>query len=224
MKKQELTALIEKYGKRYSELLGIHVELGNDKEIFKWFLAAVLFGAPISETSAIKTYRCFENHRVLTAKKILRIGWQGLVNILDEGGYTRYDYKTADKLLAIMGSLKAKYAGSLSLLHEKAVDSGDLEKRLKELAKGIGDITVSIFLRELRGIWNKANPHPTPLVILAAKKLCIIQSEDPEEAAKELAKFWNKNKSEDMSYVHFETMLLRLGKDMRRRQKGTTAL
>ena len=83
MKKRELTALVEKYGKRYSELLGINLERGNDKEIFKWFLAAVLFGAPISETSAIKTYRCFKRHRVLSAEKILKTGWQGLVNILD---------------------------------------------------------------------------------------------------------------------------------------------
>jgi hypothetical protein len=54
--------LVEKYGQRYSELLGVNLKDANDKEVFKWFLAAVLFGAPITETSVIKTYKCFEKH------------------------------------------------------------------------------------------------------------------------------------------------------------------
>jgi hypothetical protein len=35
-----------------------------------------------------------------------------------------------------MKNLKINYDGSLILLHEKAADSLDLEKRLKELGKG----------------------------------------------------------------------------------------
>jgi len=116
-----------------------------------------------------------------------------------------------------MGNLKTKYRGSLKLLHEKAADSLDLEKRLKELGKGIGDVTVSIFLRDLRGIWARADPKPTPLVILAAKNLRIIQNENPEKAKKELKEFWEKNKVEGKSFANFETALLRLGRDMRRK-------
>jgi len=219
VKKQDLVKMIKKFGQRYSELLGINLERGDDTELFKWFLAAVLFGAPITETSVLKTYKCFEKHAVLTPEKILKTGWQGLVEILDEGSYTRYDYKTADKLLEVMGNLKTKYDGSLTLLHDKAADSLDLEKRLKELGKGIGDVTVSIFLRELRNVWTKADPKPTPLVILAAKNLGIIRSESPEKAKKELREFWEKNRVESMSFINFETALLRLGRDMRRKTK-----
>jgi hypothetical protein len=218
LKKQEVTALVEKYGQRYSELLGINLEGADDKEVFKWFLAAVLFGAPITETSVIKTYRCFEKHGVLTPEKILKTRWEGLVEVLDEGSYTRYDYKTADKLLEVMGKLKANYGGSLSLLHEKAGDSLDLERRLKELGKGIGDVTVSIFLRELRGIWSKADPRPTPLVVLASKNNGIIKTENPEKALEELKEFWDKNEVKGKSFVNFETALLRLGKDLRRKR------
>jgi len=220
VKKKELATIVEKWGQRYSELLGINLEQGEDREVFKWFLTAVLFGAPITETSVVKTYKCFEKHGVLTPEKIIKTGWQGLVEILDEGSYTRYDYKTADKLLEVMGNLKTQYGGSLKLLHEKAADSIDLEKRLKELGKGIGDVTVSIFLRELRSIWAKADPKPTPLVILAAKDLGIIRSENPEKARKELREFWEKNKVKGKSFVNFETALLRLGKDMRRKKKS----
>ncbi|MCJ7633095.1 hypothetical protein MUP77_11975, partial [Candidatus Bathyarchaeota archaeon] len=62
-------------------------------------LASLLFGAPITESSVVKTYNCFQKHGVLTPKQILKTGWDDLVKILDEGGYTRYDFKTADKLL-----------------------------------------------------------------------------------------------------------------------------
>jgi len=40
-----------------------------------------------------------------------------------------------------------------------ALDSKDLERRLIEF-KGFGPTAVNIFLRELRGIWSKANPPP----------------------------------------------------------------
>jgi len=214
----ELTKLLtSNFGQKYSEILGIDVSSLDEGEIFKWFLASVLFGAPITETAVIKTYKCFENLKVLTPQKILEIGWNGLVEMLDAGSYTRYDFKTADKLLEVMGNLVTKYEGSLNLLHEQATDSSDLEKRLKELGKGIGDVTVSIFLRELRGIWKKANPKPTPLVVLAAKNLGIIREGRPHEVLRELKRFWTENKVSEKDFVNFETALLRVGKDFCRK-------
>jgi len=140
------------------------------------------------------------------------------VNLLDEGGYTRYDNKTADKLLLVMGNLNSRYGGSLNRLHREASDSADLEKRLKELGKGIGDVTVSIFLRELRGTWSKADPKPTPLVIKGAENLGMIRSETPEEALLELKRFWKQNAVKGMSFVGFETALFRYGKELRRKK------
>jgi len=206
-------------GQRYSEVLGINTDGGDDGEIFKWFLAAVLFGAPITESSVLKTYHCFERRGVLTPQKIVETGWHGLVEILDQGSYTRYDFKTADKLLLVMGNLIKKYRGSLNRLHREAADSADLEERLKDLGKGVGDVTVSIFLRELRGVLSKADPKPTPLVVLAAKNLGIVRSESPERALTELKDFWKKNSVEGMSFVNFETALLRWGKEWRRKKQ-----
>jgi len=219
MEKKALESLVKNLGERYSEVLKINLASKDDKEIFKWFLASVLFGAPITETSVIKTYRCFEKREVLTPNKILETGWNGLVKILDEGSYTRYDFKTADKLLDVMGNLNTRYGGSLSKLHEDAAGSLDLEERLKELGKGIGDVTVSIFLRDLRGVWRKADSKPTPLVILAAKRLGIVETENPEQALRELKEFWRENKIAGKSFVDFETALLRYGKDLRRKER-----
>jgi len=219
MEHDALKVLLEKFGQKYSEMLGIRLKTGSDVEVFKWFLVSVLFGAPITESSVIKTYKCFEKHNVLTPRKILETGWDGLVEILDEGSYTRYDFKTADKLLLVMGNLEKRYNGSLSLLHQKASNSIDLENRLKQLGKGIGNVTVSIFLRDLREIWEKADPKPTPLVVLAAKNLKIIETEQPQRALEELKLFWKKNRIAGYTFVNFETTLMRLGKDMRRKKQ-----
>lgn len=220
MKRRDLIQLVEKRGQCYSEVLGINVNSGEDGEVFKWFLASILFGAPIGESSVIKTYRCFEKHGVLTPRKIVEAGWNGLVNLLDEGSYTRYDYKTADKLLLVMGNLGSRYGGSLTRVHGVAFDSADLERKLKQLGKGIGNVTVSIFLRELRGVWIKANPEPTPLVIEAAKALNIVRGEAPQEALCELKRFWEKNAVKGKSFVNFETALLRCGKELRRKKSA----
>jgi endonuclease III len=222
MKGESLKAFVECFGQKYSEILGIDLSSGKDEEIFKWFLASILFGAPITENAVIKTYKCFEKHNALTPKRILETGWDGLVKILDEGSYTRYDFKTADKLLEVMGNFTQRYDGSLTLLYDKASDELDLERRVKDLGKGIGDVTVSIFLRELRDVWKKANPKPTRLVILAAERLEIVRGEASEGVLKQLKIFWSKNRVAGKSFINFETALLRFGKDFCR--KGKCAL
>jgi len=206
-------------GQKYSDVLEIDLGSGKEEEIFKWFLASILFGAPITETSVIKTYKCFEKHGVTTPRRIVATGWNGLVSILDEGSYTRYDFKTADKLLEVMGNLLKGHGGSINSLHVQAKDPDDLEFRLKGLGKGIGDVTVSIFLRELRGIWEKADPRPTPLVILAARNLGIIKARNPSKALLELKEFWRKNRTRKGDFTGFETALLRLGKNFCRKGK-----
>jgi len=219
MDREATNLLVEKFGRKYSDILGIDLKTRDDGEVFNWFLASVLFGAPIRESSAIKTYKCFKKYDILTPQKIIQTGWQGLVDILDEGTYTRYDFRTSDKLLEVMGNLVTKYEGSLNLVHERASDSYDLEKRLKDLGKGVGDVTVSIFLRELRDLWKKADSKPTSLVILAAKNLGIVREEGPERALGELEEFWRKNGVDGKTFVNFETALLRLGKNLCRRKK-----
>ena len=184
--------LVRNFGQKYSEVLGISLGGRDEGEIFKWFLASILFGATIRESSAIKTYKCFKKYGVLTPQKIIQTGWQGLVDMLDEGSYTRYDFKTADKLLEVMGNLVTLYGGSLNSLHQLSLDSTDLEKRLKNLGKGIGDVTVSIFLRELKNLWEKASPRLTPLVVLATKNLGIIKEEAPEKSVRSAKRVLDK--------------------------------
>lgn len=198
--RMRLVDFVKEYGELFSERLGIDLGTRRNSELVKWFLASILYAKPIRESTATKTYRCFEKHGVLTVDKILKTDWGGLVVILDEGGYTRYDFSTADKLLEVFGNLKKGYRGSLNLLHRRAADSGDLERKIKALGKGIGPTTISIFLRELRNIWPKAKPILSPLVQQAMKRHRI---ENLEEFAKD----------RNLDVVRLETALLRLSKD-----------
>ncbi len=209
--KEGIEKLITSLGGKFSTELGIDLAAGDSGEIFKWFLASKLFAARIGTNIAIKTYREFEKENVLTPKKILSTGWDGLVRILDAEGYVRYDFSTATKLLEIMQDLMAEYHGDLIKLHQKAKDEKDLEGRLKGLGKGIGDVTVNIFLRELRETWPKVNPELSPLGLLAAQRLKLIrQNKDALSALKDV---WKKNSSTGKDFCDFEAALIRLGKD-----------
>jgi len=135
-------------GKIYSKDLGINLESGQEKEIFKWFLACLLFGKPIQQEVAKKTYFEFKKEGLINPDKILKAGWDKLVEVLDRGSYTRYDFSTATKLLEICKELKERY-GSLKNLIKISRNKKDLAKRLQEF-KGIGPVTAKIFLRDLK--------------------------------------------------------------------------
>lgn len=154
----------------YSEELGIDLSGGDDAH-FRWFLASVLYGGRISETIARHTYQAFVRHRLTTPRRILRKGWDFLVNpVMREGGYVRYDGRKSDQVLRDAKLLMTEYGGRLSRLHAVARDARDLENRLLAF-HGIGPVTANIFLRELRPFWAKADPEPLPIVVNLARKL-----------------------------------------------------
>jgi len=196
---------------RFSSEIGIDLLKGSSQEIFKWFLASKLYGARISSRSAARTYKEFKQRGVITPEKILETGWNGLVKILDDGGYVRYDYSTATKLLGITKELRTEYKGDLNRLHQEAMDTRDLEKRLKALGKGIGEVTANIFLRELRTIWSKAKPELSELVKLAARNLGLIKPK--KETLEALEQVWSVQKIPAKDFCDFEAALIRLGKD-----------
>jgi len=212
---------MRKYGGRYSTQLGIHLADAQPSELFKWFLASILFGARITETIGIRTYRVMEIEEVLSPKVILEKGWDRLVEILDSGGYVRYDFKTATKILEMSKNLIEQYQGDLNRLHAASANSEDLERRLKSFAKGIGDVTVNIFLREMRGVWEKAKPTPLDLAVNAAHTLAIIPRKKMSGLVvlNYLLKAWKNAGKKAKNFPDLEAALVRAGKDLKKREK-----
>jgi endonuclease III len=157
----------------YSEELGIDLAKRSDATCFRWFIASLLFGARISETTAKNTYRSFIRHGLTNPQKILEAGWDFLVYpVMREGGYVRYDGRKSTQVLRDSEMLVADYGGRLSRLHDAASDARNLEERLLAFY-GVGPVTVNIFLRELRPFWAKADPDPLPAVERLARRLSI---------------------------------------------------
>ena len=210
--------LVKSRGGRYARALGIDLAAPGAGERFKWFLAAVLYGTRISESLASRTWREFAVRGVLTPERIVATGWDGLVAILDAGGYVRYDYKTATKLLEVCAALTRDYGGSLDALHDAAADPRDLENRLKSLGRGIGDTTVGIFLRELRGIWHRAEPPLAPLAQAGAAALGYLRApvDDADRALARLQQAWAADGQPAAGFAEFESALVREGLRLRR--------
>jgi len=188
----------------YSEELNIELRKNTDEELFKWFLASILFGARIQAKIAKNTYKTFEKYDLLKPKKILDAGRDYLVSpIMREGGYVRYDGKTSDQILKNYRTILDKYNGSLLKIHSKSNSNKELEKNLIKF-HGIGSVTVNIFLRELRPIWEKANPEPLDRVKNIAEELDI-----------DLSEFNRKS----WDFVRVEAGLIRLRKKVEENKK-----
>jgi endonuclease III len=162
----------------YSEELGLDLTRSEDR--FKWFLASILFAKRISAETAKRTYHRFEKEELITPEKMLEAGWDRLVQVLDSGGYVRYDFSTARNLLTILESLKEKY-GDLEALHRMSSSPKDLERRLQEF-KGVGPVGTNIFLRELRWVWEKAKPKPSRMATKVAQRVGLKRVEPYESA------------------------------------------
>jgi hypothetical protein len=184
----------------YSEELGIDLAGASDDACFRWFLASLLFGARISETTAKHTYAAFVRHGLTTPSKIIGAGWDVLVNpVMREGGYVRYDERKSTQILRDCERLLADYAGSMNRLHDAARDARDLEERLGAFY-GVGPVTTNIFLRELRPRWARADPPPLPIV---------------EDLARELGADLTRYRRKSLAFARVEAGLLRNRRVMR---------
>jgi len=137
----------------YAHRLGINLASRKEEEVFKWFLACLLFGKPIQTEIAEQAYRQLVLARLTSPDAILRAGWDRLVAVLDQAHYVRYDFSTATKLLEVCRELKRRY-GTLTKLLGEATGASELSRKLQEF-KHIGPVTARIFLRDVRPVWYR---------------------------------------------------------------------
>ena len=132
----------------------LQLDLARPSDWFPWFLTASLFAKPISSAAALRTAALLLRTGIRTPRAVESTGWDGLVRLLDAGGYVRYDFSTADKLLGIARSLRDPE--TLRSLATEA-EYPAVERQLTAVP-GVGPKTVEIFLRELQGIWESSPP------------------------------------------------------------------
>ena len=208
------SGILAEHGTLFSEELGIDA----GRQPFRWLLASVLFGRRISTTIAQRTYRAFARRRLLNPQAILRLGRDGLIPVMGEGGYVRYDNMTSDYVTEICEKLVREYGGNVGAIDEQAHGPRDLEARLLEF-EGIGPVTLGIFLRELRGVWPKADPPLSELAVQGARALGMTRATTAEGARADLERLWKVQRPRGYEFRHLEAALVRIGLARRKRAR-----
>jgi hypothetical protein len=137
----------------YASHLGIDLKSQKEEELFKWFLACLLFGKPIQTEIAERAYHRLLAEHLTSPEAILRAGWDKLVILLDQARYVRYDFSTATKLLDVCGELKRRYHSVKNLLAQASTPY-ELFSKLQDF-KHIGPVTARIFLCEIAPVWYR---------------------------------------------------------------------
>lgn len=128
--------------------------LSGDRDMFRWFLLAYLFGKPIQSAVAAQTWEIFMMNDLDNPWEIARAPHWKLVHALDEGKYTRYDTVMAKALHTCCEQLINDYEGSLMQMAENSQDEDEFSKRLQKLF-GVGPKTAEIFMRETEEIFAR---------------------------------------------------------------------
>lgn len=127
--------------------LDISVSKHDEHSLFQWLLASFLFGKRISQRIAAAWQALVRTHGRDTPRKLCNCTHAELVRILGEGGYARYDESTATRLSLLCRTLLDEYGGSVVAIAEASDSRAEFERRLRRF-KGIGPVTVRIFMRE----------------------------------------------------------------------------
>ena len=134
--------------------LGIEVDR-SDQQLYRWFLASLLFGRNIRQAQAAKTYRVLIDHGFTSPGRFADVDAQRLSAVLDEGGYDRFDDQMADELLRVMAGVVADH-GSVHRLVATSADRAEAERRMTAY-KGVGPTTARIFLDQVPdGLYGSA--------------------------------------------------------------------
>lgn len=132
--------------------------LGNEDDLFRWFLLAFMFGKPIQSTVAAKTWQVFIDHKLDTPWAIAEASdWQ-LVRLLHQGGYTRYQHVMARALHTCMEQLLRDYDGSIMYMVNISQNEDALSKQLQKLY-GVGPKTAEIFMRETEEVFARRGDY-----------------------------------------------------------------
>jgi hypothetical protein len=159
---------------RFSSELGIDIAV-EDTEIERWFLAATLFGTRISAGIAERTFRELAAAGLARIDQVGKVPAAELVELLDAGGYARYDFRTAARLHKLSEVVCDRFGGHVASIRHTSHSYPELSAVLDALP-GWGEVTVRLFLRELRGVWPGAQPPFDGRAATAARHLRLVPS------------------------------------------------
>ncbi|MGP3991185.1 hypothetical protein [Streptomyces sp. 3N207] len=162
--------LLKRHGTTYAEEAGITLR-DTPQPLYQLLVLSLLLSARIRSDIAVASARALVKAGMKDPKRMAEASWQQRVDALGEGGYRRYDERTATQLGRGAELLLDRWGGDLRKMHK----SGDVEGGLREVP-GIGPMGVSIFLREAQAVWTEFQPYLDDKALQGAERLGLPKS------------------------------------------------
>lgn len=184
--KAVVRALLDRQGSTYLGQAGIRLR-NTPGPLYQALVLAVLLSARIKADIAVAAARALFEAGLRTPRAMVKASWQQRVDALGEGGYRRYDERTATMLGDGAELLLERYGGDLRGLRER----DDPRDALQEVP-GLGPTGADIFLRAVQTVWPEFAPYVDKKALDGARRLGLPAS--PEHLAslvsrRELARF-----------------------------------
>lgn len=136
-------ALLDRHGTTFAAEAGIDVA-NTPAPLFQLLCLSILVSARIRARAAMKAARALFENGWTTVDEMAESTWAQRTKVLNEAGYARYDESTS--------------RGDIRRLRDEADRDPDAERVLLRECKGIGDVGVDVFFREVRAAWAEIHP------------------------------------------------------------------
>ncbi|SES31000.1 hypothetical protein [Streptomyces qinglanensis] len=157
--------LLRRHGNTYAEDAGITLR-DTPQPLYRLLVLSLLLSARIRADIAVAAARALSRAGMRDPRRMAEATWQQRVDALGEGGYRRYDERTATQLGRGAELLLDRWGGDLRRMRR----SGDVAAALREIP-GIGPLGASIFLREAQAVWPEYRPWLDPKALQGAERL-----------------------------------------------------
>ncbi len=164
-------AVIKIAGQTFCEELRIPVERNTPAPLFRTLCFALLASTRIGHRIAVEAARALANAGWTTPQKLANSTWRQRTDVLNRAGYARYDESTSRMLGETTEHLLEAYGGDLRRLRDAGQRDPDAERQLLKTFKGIGDVGVDIFFREVQLAWDEVFPFADMRALAAARTL-----------------------------------------------------
>ncbi|MFE4450232.1 endonuclease [Streptomyces sp. NPDC056796] len=165
-----LDALLERHGTTYAAEAGIRLR-DTPQPLYQLLVLSHLLSARIRAQVAVAAARALFAHRLRTPRRMADATWQERVDALGEGGYRRYDERTATQLGDGALLLLDAYGGDLRRLRREAGGDTDALRSGLRRFPGIGPAGADIFLREVQTVWPETAPYLDAKALQGAERL-----------------------------------------------------
>ncbi|MCX2967392.1 MULTISPECIES: endonuclease [Streptomyces] len=163
-------ALLDAHGRTYAEEAGIRLK-DTPQPLYQLLVLTDLLSARIQAPVAVAAARALFDAGLRDARRMAEATWQQRVDALGEGGYRRYDERTATQLGESAALLRDEYGGDPRRMRDAAGDDVEALRAAVRRLPGIGPAGADIFLREVQAVWPHLRPYLDAKALDGARRL-----------------------------------------------------